>query len=433
MTMRALSCPAPRIMSTMAFIIIIYLFFRLLPRYPIRSTTIIGIMSLYMGMVHHAQTVYILVIIALLLIGTIIFYKDQVIKKTKTIILSLGLILTTFIFGFKDEIKSVLDKRLFKQIESIIIPSSENTNNNHVGTETTIIEPVNIMDNNNMPSMEGGEVINQIVAQTSTNLFDVSYCYSTMLLLSSSIMIVLIFIGIYTLIVKLDHPKKISIILPLALITFIFFIPGVMDVFPIFSGAFQIYRFRFVPTIFFSIVMGSGLAILLNLHTKKRKLKIGRIVVVILCIGLIITSPFLGYSRDNEIFHQSDILVPYDEYFDESDMIMFKFVETYSDEVVYSERDYALYIIKSKITSRGGNYNLLKMFSTNNYTNERIKTILHPLPTEDRDEMRYSEGDFISTEPLFKSIKEYNPKIFMKNIHKYNKIYSENVVIYNKN
>jgi len=243
-------------------------------------------------------------------------------------------------------------------------------------------------------------------------------------------MIILIFAGLYTLITKLEHPKKISVILPLVLITFAFFIPGVMDILPIMTGAFQIYRFRYLMTFFFAIMMGVGCIVLLNGFSRKNgSRKVGAILTFALCLGLVITCPILGYSKDNEVFYQYDFLPQHEEYFDEGDLSAFSFAGNYVADTVYSDREHGSYISRTKIVPGGGSLKLLEMFTKSGYSNVNIETILYPSEKAERADIRFWSGKS-TTENTYTYIGEYSPKIFEENIFTYNKVYQDNSDIY---
>ena len=359
MILHALSCPAPRVMATMAFFIIIYLLFALFQRYPIQTTILVCIVALYMSLVHHAQLLFILAVSAGLIFGAIIFYRKGLLKRTGAVILSLGFICLSLLIGYGNSVISIIKNRFFKQVENVDLSESFKPVDTTKPTETitpgitipdtpttsptdvpVVVDPVTPT----IPSTDIIDAADEVINAGSSGLFDGFYWAFTTGL-ASAIMIILIFAGLYTLIMKLEHPKKISVILPLVLVTFAFFIPGVMDIFPIMTGAFQIYRFRYVMTFFFAIMMGVGCIVLLNgFSRKKESRKVGTILTVVLCVGLVITCPILGYSKDNEVFYQYDFLPQYDEYFDEGDLAAFSFAESYVTDTVYSDREHRSYL-----------------------------------------------------------------------------------------
>ena len=274
-------------------------------------------------------------------------------------------------------------------------------------------------------AMGGGEVVSN-----SAHLFDVSYYTVLTTGISSSILLVLVFAGLYTLLVNLRGSKKILTIIPLVLITFVLFIPGVVDIFPIFEDAFQIYRFRYLLTIFFSIIMGVGCVVFYNLFSKSTKSwKLGVVLVIALCLGLVITSPILGYSRDNEVFYQYDFLDQYEEYFDDGDMAAFSFADDYVINTVYSDREHYSYISRLNLIPGGSSHHMIEMFTEYGYHNQNLKTILYPYAKANRDDIRFWNG-MSTTEGVSTEVGTNPPEIFEENIYNYNKVYVDNSDIY---
>lgn len=444
MILQALSSPAPRVMATMAFFIIIYLLFALFRRYPIQTTILVCIAALYMSLVHHAQLLFILAVSAGLIFGAIIFYRKGLLKRAGAIIPSLGFICLSLLIGYGNSVISIIKNRFFKQVESVDLSESFKPVDSTKPTETitpnvtlpdtptppatdvpVIVDPVTPT----IPSTEIIDAADEVINAGSSGLFDGFYWAFTTGL-ASAIMIILIFAGLYTLIMKLEHPKKISVILPLVLVTFAFFIPGVMDIFPIMTGAFQIYRFRYLLTFFFAIIMGVGCIVLLNsVSQKDRAWKVGKILTVALCMGLVVSGPILGYSKDNEVFYQYDFLPQAEEYFDEGDLAAFSFAERYVTDTVYSDREHGSYISRTKVVRGGGSLKLLEMFTERGYYNENVETVLYPFAKAERSDIRFWSGKS-TTENTYEHIGDYPKEIFEENIFKYNKIYLDNSDIY---
>lgn len=437
MILHALSCPAPRVMATMAFFIIIYLLFALFRRYPIQTTILVCIAALYMSLVHHAQLLFILAVSAGLIFGAIIFYRKGLLKRAGAIILSLGFVCLSLLIGYGNSVISIIKNRFFKQVENVDLSESFKPVDSTKPTETitpnvtipdtptppatdvpVIVDPVTPT----IPSTEIIDAADEVINAGSSGLFDGFYWAFTTGL-ASAIMIILIFAGLYTLIMKLEHPKKISVILPLVLVTFAFFIPGVIDIFPIMTGAFQIYRFRYLMTFFFAIIMGVGCIVLLNGFSRKNgSRKVGTVLTVVLCLGMVITCPILGYSKDNEVFYQYDFLPQSEEYFDEGDLAAFLFAERYVTDTVYSDREHASYIERTKTVPGSGSKKALELFTEEGYSNSKMKTILYPQAKAERYDIRFWSGKS-TTENTYAYVGEYPPEIFEENIFRYNKIY----------
>lgn len=439
MILHALSCPAPRVMATMAFFIIIYLLFALFRRYPIQTTILVCISALYMSRVHHAQLLFILAVSTGLIFGAIIFYRKGLLKRAGAIILSLGFVCLSLLIGYGNSVISIIKNRFFKQVENVDLSESFKPVDSTKPTETitpnvtipdtptppatdvpVIVDPVTPT----IPSTDIIDAADEVINAGSSSLFDVSYYGLFTTGLASATMIILIFAGLYTLIMKLEHPKKISVILPLVLVTFAFFIPGVMDIFPIMTGAFQIYRFRYVMTFFFAIMMGVGCLVLLNgLSRKNDSRKVGVFLTVALCLGVVITCPILGYSKDNEIFYQYDFLPQSETYFGGGDLVAFSFADKYVNDKVYSDREHSSYITRNELIYDGASSEIFGLFTEKEYVSSNIEMLLYPHAKAERADLLVWTGSFLTTEYELEYIGDYSAKIFEENIFRYNKIY----------
>ena len=410
MILHALSVPAPRVMATMAFFIIIYLLFALFQRYPMQTTILVCIVALYMSLVHHAQLLFILAVSAGLIFGAIIFYRKGLLKRTGAIILSLGFIGLSLLIGFGNSLISIIKDRFFNLEVNIDLSESFKPVDT---TKPTDVPPVVDPVTPTIPSTDISDVAGEVINAGSSGLFDGFYWWAFTTGLPSAIMIILIFAGLYTLITKLEHPKKISVILPLVLVTFAFFIPGVMDISPIMTEAFQIYRFRYVMTFFFAIMAGVGCIVLLNGFSRKNgSPKVGVILTVLLCLGLIISGSVIGFSKENE------------NYFDKGDMATFSFTEKYITEVVHTDFHHASYISRLMLTPNKANHSVSELFTEKEYVNSEMQIILYPHTKLKHSTLVFSIGK-ITTEILFTEINNCNINIFEKNIFKYNKIYQD--------
>ena len=316
MVLDSMLIPAPRVMASMAFFLIVYMLFKHLVTYRWRALLLSAILICYMVLVHHAQLIFIAAVTAGLLFGVLLYAKKlnwkMIVGGVIVLVVPVYVLLTRYGSSFA----SIIQNRLFGQIEGgnlgdIVIESTANA-------EMSVIE--------------------QVLSINFTH---------TLTVLASSVLIVFIFAGLYALLRNITVKKKICVILPLVLVTFVVFVPGIVDLFPTISDSFQIYRFRFVLSLFFAVVMGIGCLVLLNLSMDRRKRVVSCAVVVGLCLILITSSAVVTNSKNNEIF--CGVLNTYHEpYMETGDVAMFDLlaeVIPYRDGTskLYSDYEHARY------------------------------------------------------------------------------------------
>lgn len=259
MVLDSMLIPAPRVMASMAFFLIVYMLFKHLAANRWRAIILSSILICYMVLVHHAQLIFIAAVTAGLLFGVLLYAKKLNWKMIVGGLVVLAVPVYVLITRYSSTLTSIIQNRLLGQIEGgnlsdIVIESTANA-------EMSVLE----------------------------QLLSINFTH-TLTVLASSVMIVFVFAGLYALLRNITVRKKICVILPLVLVTFVVFVPGIVDLFPTISDSFQIYRFRFVLSLFFAVVMGIGCLVLLNLSAEKRKRAISCAAVVGLCLVLITSS-----------------------------------------------------------------------------------------------------------------------------------------------
>ena len=308
MVLDSMLIPAPRVMASMAFFLIVYMLFRHLVAYRLRALILSAILICYMVLVHHAQLIFIAAVTAGLLFGVLLYAKKLNWKMIVGGLVVLAVPVYVLVTRYGSSFASIIQNRLLGQIEGgnlsdIVIESTANA-------EMSVIE--------------------QLLSINITH---------TLTVLASSVIIVFVFAGLYALLRNITVRKKICVILPLILVTFVVFVPGIVDLFPTISDSFQVYRFRFVLSLFFAVVMGIGCLVLLNLSAERKKRVVSCSVVLGLCLILITSSAFVTNSKDNEVF--CGILNTYHEpYLEAGDMTMFDLL---ADIVPYRDGSSKLY------------------------------------------------------------------------------------------
>ena len=308
MVLDSMLIPAPRVMASMAFFLIVYMLFKHLAVARARALILSAILLCYMVLVHHAQLIFIFAVTAGLLFGVVLYAKRLNWKIIVGGLVVLAVPAYVLVTRYSSTLTSIIQNRLLGQIEGgnlsdIVIESTANA-------EMSVIE----------------------------QLLSINFTH-TLTVLASSVIIVFVFAGLYALLRNITVRKKICVILPLVLVTFVVFVPGIVDLFPTISDSFQVYRFRFVLSLFFAVIMGIGYLVLLNLSTEKKKRAVSCAVVIGLCLLLITSSAFVTNSKNNEVF--CGTLNTYHEpYLEAGDITMFDLL---TDVVPYHDSSSKLY------------------------------------------------------------------------------------------
>lgn len=232
--------PAPRVMASVAFISIVFMLFTHFAKFRLQTIILVVVLLTYMVLVHHAQLLYIVAVAIGLIFGLVLYAKRLNWKIIFGVVASICIPCVVLGTQYWKSLQSIIQNRLFEQINS--------------GAITDVV----IESNKNI----GEGVICQLLS------FNLEY---TLEMLASPVLIIFIFAGIYALIEYKRNMNGILTILPLVLVTFVFFVPGIIDLFPTFSEAFQLYRLRIILACFFSIIMGIGCITLLNCANNKLK------------------------------------------------------------------------------------------------------------------------------------------------------------------
>lgn len=304
--------PAPRLMATVAFFILLYI---LLKKWDKMFSPLIlgGIIALYLILTHHAQTPIFLLVIVLLCMGSLIYYRKVFIGNKSVLYFYIFTVISYFVYTYFAQIFGFYLIRVAVRVENADIISSEIAGILH---EVTFIK------------------ILSYVPQV--------------------ILIIFTLIGLYLMIKRLPNNTKYIVLLPLILIFFFFMPEGVADIIPI-TGQLNMYRWRMVFLPFFAIVMGMGVLAFINIvsATQDNLKKLGTIIVIVLCSILVITSPLLIYSYDNQLQYSSDQFTPNEYFFVDSDIALFTYIGTTIalDSTIYTDREHTKYSYLSKTPS----------------------------------------------------------------------------------
>lgn len=277
--------PMPRMLASVAFIIILYLFVNRPNEPAIQKWTICGIITFYMTIVHHAQLPLIFFVMTIIVISYYIYAG----KLTKT---QIGVVLLFYLIPALYWLYTYL-------ITMVGIVHSR------------LLQPLNIG--------MGFETVSIYIPS-----------FTKVWLLASPSVIILIFsiIGLYYILSPKQISKMTAILCPIILLMIIFYIPYIVDLSYIISIMLQVTRIRFIIAPFFAIVMAFGCIILANMiNNNGKRSALAITVVVALCLAFVISSPILTHTRDSNAFDNtsiSEIL-----YYNDNDLAMFHTISNY--------------------------------------------------------------------------------------------------------
>ena len=284
--------PTPRIMGTIAFTIILYLLFHNWKQIKIAPFILVATVSAYMAMVHHMQQPLFYMVIAILCLGSLLYFKTFFSGNKTLLLIVCGISFGYIVYNYLSSVIQQLDLRLFNQIE------------------TNAISSVNV----------------ELVGTSSTSI-DLSILISG---LATSIMVLFIFTALYSITTSPKRYVSILVLLPFFFLAFIFFVPGVSEVFPSLSQAMQIARFRLVWASLFAIVIALGCILLFNMISSLITSKnVVVTLVLILCMLFVFSSAIYVGCQDNDVYYNIDLGVPRAHYIYDTDISAHDFLVQY--------------------------------------------------------------------------------------------------------
>ena len=245
---------------------------------------------LYMVMTHHAQLPLALITMAVLCLGPLVYRRKITIGNLNVLIVFLSCIIGYLIYNYLGSIVGIVKTRLFAQVEA-------------------------------------GVALDSVA--TSGEALSISL-QSLIVFLSASVMVIFVMIGLYMLITRVRRSDDLITLLPFTLLLFIAITPWVLDSIPFIYNSLQIYRFRLLFIPIFAVIMGFGCLSFLNImQACKVKKWMGAAVVILLCLMLVVATPVMGMSRDNEAFSSVEWVTSSGVfYFNDADDSLFNYIST---------------------------------------------------------------------------------------------------------
>ena len=333
--------PMPRMHATIAFVLVLFLFFRKSSDGVSLSFLLLAALALiYMILVHHAQ----LILIVLVFTGILVLYFIYHHQITASQIVFSVLFYFVSIFGILRgpyNFTWVMDY-LSKQFSNIPLP------------EWFPVAPVSAASPTPLSALVGYSQASSVSYDVVSNLGNLGGAWINAVVSASIILILLP--GVIALLSPKILDKKISVLGMTGLVLAIIFIPGVVDLFEMFiNGNLELDRIRLVFSPIFAVIMATGAVVVANLWNKRYSCKFnGAVVAVILCMLLVITSPIILESRDGPVFAGTQFGEVH--YFTEQELDSFAIVENYLplSSSVYTDYDISRYFATGKAFEKYG-------------------------------------------------------------------------------
>lgn len=302
--------PAPRIMATMGFIILLYLIFK-----KFKSSFCLGILgiiiAIYVTLTHHAQSPVFIFVLLLLCLGSLIYHKKLFIGNKIIYIIYAISIVSYFIYTYLYRIIDIVDR---------------------------FVTPYLLSGERQADSM--------VIADPEISMIFLKPEFQNFFTVFIGL------IGLYVLIVNTKRDSKLITLLPLSLVAMVI-MSGIADVLPGATGL-GTYRWKMVFIIVFALIMALGISYIVSTmgKNKAKHKKIGTFIVMVLCLSIVITSPLLLNSMDNEIQY-SGIFEPNEYFYFDSDIALFNYMSENIalDSKIYSDREHTKWAYHSGTSS----------------------------------------------------------------------------------
>ena len=233
-------------------------------------------------------------------------------------------------------------------------------------------------------------------------------------------------LGLYLLVTNTPHNSQLITIIPFSIVAFLF-VPTMIEAIPGMSGL-SIYRWRMVLIILFALLMALGITYLISTLAKRSSnyKKMGTWIATGICTVIVITSPLLLNTMDQEIQY-SDAFTPKEYFYFDSDIALFNYMSKNiaSDSKIYSDREH------TKWAYHGGSSSIY--FSYYQFRYSMMEMFTEPESTLNTDyliypkERFYRVGLWISTGPKTRELVEAtdaNVNVLNQNIYSYSSVYN---------
>ena len=301
-----------------AFIILFYLFLKNDMPFAVRLI-LIALTTAYMTQVHHATTL-ILCVVVILLVCTFLYKRKFSVSQIVLGIIALGTTRLYWIYGYWDNIVSIVKGRLgwaISDVQSAV---------DNPGQTPGVTEPIVPTT----PPATGGEITDALIRSLKSEAIAESIFPAFQINCIMSVIIILFLIsGLYFILSRKNKLTKLAVIAPMVLIFTPFFIYGITEGIDILWNVFLAERWRIFVRPIFAIVIGVGIAVVLLTLGSVMKMKKPTVnmVLVVSLILLVIAGPVIHDAKDADIFSKED-MGGKEYYITESELMMKGFIDT---------------------------------------------------------------------------------------------------------
>ena len=312
-----------------AFTILLYLLLKNDMPFAVRLI-LIALTAAYMTQVHHATTLILCVVVAILLVCAFLYKRKFSVSQIVLGIIALGATGLYWVYGYWDNIVSIVKGRLgwaISDVESAVDKPGQTPG----ASETQAVSPTPGITETIVPTTPpatGGEITDALIESLKAEAIAESVFPAFQIYCIMSVIIILFLIsGLYFILARRNKLTKLAVIASLVLVFTPFFIYGIADAFNVFTNVFLIDRWRIFVRPFFAIVIGVGIAVVvltLSSVMKMKKLAVN-IVLMVSLILLVIAGPIIHDMKDADIFSK-EYIGGKEHYLSENDLNLETFI-----------------------------------------------------------------------------------------------------------
>ena len=294
-----------------AFIILFYLFLKNDMPFAVRLM-LVALTAAYMTQVHHATTLILCVVVAILLFCAFLYKRKFSVSQIVLGAIALGATELYWVYGYWSNIVSIVKGRLGWAI-SDVQSTIDNPGQTPGASETPAVSPTPGVTEPVVPTTPpafSGEITDALIESLKAEAIADSVFPAFQINCIMSVIIILFLIsGLYFILARKNKLKKLAVIAPLVLVFTPFFVFGIADAFNVFTNVFLIGRWRIFVRPFFAIVIGVGIAVVLLTLCSVMKMKKPTVnmVLVVSLILLVIAGPVIHDAKDADIFSKNDM------------------------------------------------------------------------------------------------------------------------------
>lgn len=307
---------APRTLTTLAFLILLCMFFSNKEWKTWVVSLISTVVAIYMILVHHAQLPIMMVVMTLILVTYLVYFKRLSRNQLVVTLLFYFIPISYYLYTYLGSMIGILERNFFGTISTVSITATPE------------------------------------LASENLTLYTVIYN------MASAVIVSLILFGIFYLTLSRNKAVRGIVLMPIGLLLFAPFLPGVTDVIPMLSSMHQMDRFQIVVAPIFAVIMGLGALIFLKIvSSNKRQIqRCSCIMVIVLLLVFGVGSVVFQSSNDSTAF-SGTVFQGDPNWFNYDDYQLFNWVNDYVpvESVIYAE------FVPSRFFGRSSSHRLIEL------------------------------------------------------------------------